>query len=361
MSISANKGEWSELYVLLKLLGEKKVYAGDGQLNKQDIYYPILKIIRDELTTHMEYSIDKDIVVLTENHEEFVRINVPVFLEQSKILLADIQNGSKGTGAFALPSQDEFLKKIHCKKIKAKSGDKADINIVIHDFHTGLNPLLGFSIKSEVGNKASLLNPSGATIFTYEIDKNVFDSQSISNINAIATKAKIIDRVKAIVSKGGMPHKFAMNSKVFQNNLLMVDSQLPQIIAWLLIDSYNNHDMSLSNAVKRINIVNPLNYDLSDGHDFYRYKIKSLLVTIALGMKPATIWDGKYEATGGYLVVKEDGDIVCFHIYDRNLLEEYLFNNTRFETPKSDIVNPIITKVDDGKLQFPMGLQIRFL
>ena len=39
MPITANKGEWSELYVLFKLLGEKKLYAGDGDLNRLDAFY----------------------------------------------------------------------------------------------------------------------------------------------------------------------------------------------------------------------------------------------------------------------------------------------------------------------------------
>ena len=43
MAKTANKGEWSEIYALFKLLGEKRVYAGDGNLNKiEDLFYPIL-------------------------------------------------------------------------------------------------------------------------------------------------------------------------------------------------------------------------------------------------------------------------------------------------------------------------------
>lgn len=34
MALTGNKGEWSEIYTLLKLLGEGKVYAGDQSLNK---------------------------------------------------------------------------------------------------------------------------------------------------------------------------------------------------------------------------------------------------------------------------------------------------------------------------------------
>ena len=49
MALTGNKGEWSEVYTLLKLLGEGKVYAGDHNLNKiQDLFYPIIMILRQE-------------------------------------------------------------------------------------------------------------------------------------------------------------------------------------------------------------------------------------------------------------------------------------------------------------------------
>lgn len=40
MALTGNKGEWSEIYTLLKLLGEGKVYAGDQHMNKiHDLFY----------------------------------------------------------------------------------------------------------------------------------------------------------------------------------------------------------------------------------------------------------------------------------------------------------------------------------
>lgn len=48
MAISGNKGEWSEIYTLFKLLGEGKVHAGDADMNKLELYYPILNVIREE-------------------------------------------------------------------------------------------------------------------------------------------------------------------------------------------------------------------------------------------------------------------------------------------------------------------------
>ena len=52
--------------------------------------------------------------------------------------------------------------------------------------------------------------------------------------------------------------------------------------------------------------------------------MKRFLVIVALGMTANKPWNGIYAANGGFLVVKEDGDIVCYHFYDRNQLETYL-------------------------------------
>ena len=49
-------------------------------------------------------------------------------------------------------------------------------------------------------------------------------------------------------------------------------------------------------------------------------------------MEPAIIWDGIYEASGGYIIVTKQWDILAYHIYNRNYFEEYLLNNTKYET-----------------------------
>ena len=358
MAITANKGEWSELYVLFKILGEKKIHAGDGQLNKLKEFYPVLNVIRDELERHMEYAVERDIVIITEDGNEVTRITTSDFLELSKKMFAEIQGGS---GAFSIPSINDFLKTIHCQKVKAKSQDKADIHIVIHDYHTGMQPNLGFSIKSDAGSKPTLLNASTPTTFVYEIEGDTFNDKMMDEINAIGGNRKIQDRVIAIFESGASLNYFKMESCIFENNLRMLDSFLPEIISYLLADSYANRNMNINQAVERIREINPLDYNQQCGHDYYGYKIKSLMVSTALGMLPATPWNGKYEATGGYIVVKGDGDVVCFHLYDRNLLEDYLFYNTKFETPTGGRYNlGNVYKVSD-KYYFNLVLQIRFI
>ena len=233
--------------------------------------------------------------------------------------------------------------------------------MIIHDYHTGLKPQLGFSIKSDAGSNPTLLNASKPTVITYELVGNEINDDIVNEINSITGNRKIQDRVNEIYSKGMSLNFYEIKNVVFRNNLRLIDSCLPDIIAWMLQDCYYKRDMKIVNAVERIHSVNPLDYDLSNGHDFYGYKIKSLMVCTALGMLPATPWNGRYEATGGYIVVKKDGDVICFHIYDRNLLEDYLFHNTKFETPKNERYQMgQIYKIDD-KYYFDLVLQIRFL
>ena len=360
MALKGNKGEWSELYVLFKLLAEKKMHAGDGELKKLDVYYPVLNVIRSELNRIMEYCINNDVVLITEDGEEVVRVSTSDFMEQSKSLFSYIQRGSKENGAFEIPSINDFLKKIKCEKIKAKSMDKSDIHVVIHDYHTGMTPKLGFSIKSDAGSSPTLLNASNATTFVYEVVGNSLDDKMMDEINAISSRRKMQDRINAIVGRGGKLKFDHVLNPTFEGNLRMIDSCLPKILGWMIADSYLVRDMNINNAVERIKKSNPLGYNMTEGHDYYGYKLKSLMVCSALGMLPATPWNGRYDATGGYIVVKEDGNVICFHLYDKNLLEDYLFNNTKFETPKSERYEIGSVYKFDGKYFFNLSLQIRF-
>jgi len=65
-------------------------------------------------------------------------------------------------------------------------------------------------------------------------------------------------------------------------------------------------------------------------------------------------------ATGGYLIVKENGDILCYHIYNSNQFEDYLFANTKLETASSTRHDFGKIYEDNGQIYFKLNLQIRF-
>lgn len=79
-------------------------------------------------------------------------------------------------------------------------------------------------------------------------------------------------------------------------------------------------------------------------------------------MTPAKEWKGRYDANGGYLVVRNDGEIVCYHFYNRNDVEDYLYNNTRFERgSRTRHHYGKLYRENDGKVYIKLNLQIRFL
>ena len=360
MAVTGNKGEWSEIYTLLKFLGEGKVYAGDHDLNKiQDLFYPIIMILRKDKDGDIKYSLqERDVVIQTPTAKELLRVAASIFLVEAEKLLKAI---NENKGAFAVPYIETFMNGIYCHSLKAKSSDKTDIRIILHDRRTKMNSEMGFSIKSQLGSNSTLLNASKATNFNFKIKGAKFSNQDICEINSLGSKKdKVIKRVNAIKKKGATLVFDKVDNCIFRNNLIMLDGDLPMIIANLLLEQFNSGISTLKELAEKLSEVNPLNYDITQSSPFYTYKIKHLLTSAALGMMPATPWSGIYDANGGYLVVKKDGEILCYHFYDRNRFEDYLFSNAYLErssTTRHEYAS--IIKEVDGSLSFKLNFQIR--
>ncbi len=220
---------------------------------------------------------------------------------------------------------------------------------------------MGFSIKSQLGGDSTLLNASKATNFNFKIEGATISEEDITGINSLNPKRnKVIDRVNAIKNKGGRLVFDKVDNPTFRNNLVMLDGDLPAIIAHLLLEQLNSGISTLKELAEKLTENNPLNYDVVHGSPFYVYKIKHLLTSAALGMMPATAWSGKFDANGGYLVVKRDGEILCYHFYDRNRFEDYLFSNAYLErssTSRHEYAS--IIKEGDGTLSFKLNFQVR--
>lgn len=359
MALKGNKGEWSEIYTLFKLLGDTQVYAGDGNLNKiPTIFYPIIKVLRTEKIGDFEYEIINNTIRISGKGKQ---IDVPTvdFAKQAARLLSEIKQSKDTT--FSLPAVENFMTQVSCSTLKAKSSDKTDIKIVIHDHTTGINPTLGFSIKSRLGSPSTLLNPGAGTNFIYKITGFNPEQNQIDEINNISGGSKLVDRIKKIEEQGGKLTYHAMQSDVFENNLTLIDSQLPEIIAEAISLFFTKRVSKLKDIVAELETNNPLNYNTNNKHKFYDYKLKHFLTDVALGMTPTKVWNGKYDANGGYLIVKENGDVLCYHIYNKNDFEDYLINHTKLETASSGRYNFGKLEKKGSELYFKLNLQIRFL
>jgi hypothetical protein len=356
---SGNKGEWSEIYTLLKLASKKGVFAADSDLNKiEDLYYPILKILRSELKDTFEYHLNSKIVIKKSTGEILSEFTLDEFSEKAQALLSRIQEATGSANRFE--EFEEFLNQISCSTLKAQSNEKRDITLVVHDPVTHHEPALGFSIKSKLGGDSTLLNASGPTNFIFKIDGYKFSGEEIQEVNLIEGARKIQRRVERIKKLGGNFKFSHVSSEIFEQNLRVIDSKLPEILAEMLLIYFSGKDNQVENIIRRLDKENPCDFPLSNDHPFYKYKIKRLLHDVSLGLTPTTIWTGLFDATGGYLIVKEDGEILCYHIYNANEFQDYLVKNTRLESPSSKRHDYGELYKNNDQILFNLNLQIRF-
>jgi len=359
--ITGNRGEWSEIYVFFKLLADGKLYAADSNLKKiSDIFYPIIKILRDEIRGKWEYYRNSKIYVINGETSETIReIPISDFKKKAKFLLKQILK-SKGI-TFSVPPIEQFMKSIECSTLKANPQQKRDITIVVHDPRTGFNPILGFSIKSQLGSASTLLNASRGTNFVYKLEDVHLNKKQINEINNINGRSKIKMRVRKIEQLGGRFRFSGLENEIFKLNLQLIDTILPVIISEILLDYYRGEGNSMFDLTNNVLKRNPCNYNLTESHPFYEYKIKNILTDIALGMTSTNVWNGVYDATGGIIIVRDDGEVLCYHIYNRNEFQDYLLKNTKLETPSSSRHNFGKIYIENSEYFFKLNLQIRFI
>ncbi|MFA6897520.1 MAG: HpaII family restriction endonuclease [Patescibacteria group bacterium] len=196
------------------------------------------------------------------------------------------------------------------------------------------------------------------TNFIYEVKDF---KGSVSAINSIRTRAQIRDRVKKISESGGFFEYVGVSNKQFNSNMKMIDTALPEFIAQMLLDFFSNTHRTVADLTKELSENENMKQRFALSLTDYEYKIKNLLDASALGMVPSKSWDGFSKAHGGYIIVKENGDVVCYHLYNRDEFRSYLYENTKFDTPSTSKYEYGELYEEDGKLFFKLNLQIRFL
>lgn len=346
-----NKGEWSELYALLKILSDKVLYSADENLTLIPKAFIKVLNVKLEEKANLIYEIDhiNDRIIVKEQNN--ILAAIPIIKISSKLsnILKKIKIGSASKGSFELAEAQELMSEIHAKKIRSASTVKADMYVTYEDQATGTQPTEGFSVKSQIGGMSTLLNASGATNFEFQII-DIPDHRKISK--------KPLINLENILASNQTLEFVGISNPDFQENLEMIDSYMPLIVAEMVKGYYLGFGKDVPELIEYIKSINPLKK--SKTSHFYEHKIQELLRAIAFGMQPAKLWTGDYEAHGGYIIVKENGELACYHTYDRDRFGKFLYLNTRFETPS--LSRHRFGKIEhrNGSKFIKLNLQIRF-
>lgn len=353
---SRNKGDWSEFYTLVYLLGTRKLYTADEELNRiEELHFPIKKVFREEKANRKV-----DFVLSGEQNVEIYLNDVLTrtmtsdeFSNEAILLYPDIIRMPQ---PIDIPHGERFLNSIFCERLAAPSTDITDIRMELHDTITGINQVMGFSIKSYLGGAPTLLNASGATNFKFKVD-GITDAQ-MTEVNSIETQNKIRDRIKKITELGGILSVVGACNSTFSGNLMMIDSKLEEMISIVLLYSYVTGVVSCKSLVDYLEDNNPLHYPR---RGMYEYKFKKFLCAKALGMDPSKEWNGIDDSNGGYIVVKSDGDVLAYHLYNRDKFEQYLLDNTKLERGSTTRHKYAFLYKENDEIKINLNLQIRFI
>lgn len=362
--LTGNVGEWSEAYVFFSLLGNHTIYSCSADLEsiKTDSF-PVIEIQRGKTCSGaLSYRLkDEKWTIYEEDKLISKNIDTSQGKSEAEHLLNELKKAikEKQTSNRSFPKAAQFLKLLQSSSIKANSADKKDITLTINDARAGGFISCGFSIKSFLSGAPTLLNASSRTMFPYNV-------KGISKEDAIElNKLEIGQLVSGILERGGtITWGNDMNDQ-YRENMYFVDTAMPKIIASYLLNHFTakgsttkrRKDM-IADVTERVAKEDPLKFK---NEELYAYKMKKFLEATALGMIPSKPWKGLEEANGGFIVVKPEGEIVTFHIYNRNAFMDYLYAHTFFDTPSTGRYKcGKLIQGENDNFTFTLPLQVRY-
>lgn len=371
----ANKGEWGEIYCILRILAERKIYIADGSGKKHSKdCLNVLELMRKETAQRIiRYHCSPLTTEVTIEVGSFKKtLPVSTFLKLADTMLLEIKNG-KGTFALSENLQKE-INGTELQSVKATSRDKNDIYLTILDPRSGVTRNnIGFSIKSEIGDPPTLFNTGTHSALVYEL--HGMTSSLMDRINSIFEFDKkgkphvpVLSRFQALVSNGvkltfvGFPIHKRHRIQVFRENLEILNPRLPLYFDTALrgILSQKCPSRDIPTVTDYVSQINPA--QVQRPHEVYEYMIKAFLYASYCGLTAGTLWNGKSNVNGGFIRVAADGEVLAFYALESDSFKQYLFDNSLIDFPATDKGHGNYAEVyeENGKYYFRLNFQIRY-
>lgn len=345
-----NKGEWSELYTFLYLLENPNLVIVDENL--QTINNTLFKIL-EIILADKKYKIEDENILKLLNDEQTSSYELDYISKQSRILLEKILAHKSAKGSFEIdeiqPLIDDFF---DGQKPKGASNVKGDLITNVLDNKRKQDFNISYNIKSNLGSPATLLNASNHTNFIYEVIG--IDDNMMSQCNNIQTLNKLLDRCLFLNSSNATINFIKTESKIFEYNLKLIDSNLDKFLARMLYISYEEKTKDIQ---KLISIIS----ENEDELNFYKKKISDFTNAVTFGMRAGEKWNGTNEVNGGIILVTKTGEVYLLDlIYFEKIVNKYLIDNIKLESPSSTRYKMFDIYKENERYFFKLNLQIRF-
>lgn len=337
-----NRGEWTEAYVFLRLLGDGRIYGASADLSKDELtYIDIINVIRDEPDKYLifeRFIKDEITYVQSFNGEEKLKIvTAPELTDKATFLYEQIKGITAGGRKIKIPEIQEYLEELSIdspkanlsEKAKEKYGAKTDIIVTTEDSFDHVRTIGGFSIKSHIGSSPTLFNCSQSSGFVYKIVG--CDADGMHRLNY---KDGFLEIISAIREEYALEYVGCRN-EIFEQNIRIVDSRMDEILQNAILMQVGYLDGGESSSIPDMSEVlaklNPIG--VKNPKIFYEAKLKTFLFASFAGMTASTEWNGRKKLTGGYIDVDKEGEMLYYRAISDDIFENYLFKHTYVDRP----------------------------
>lgn len=359
MAFEATKRELCELYTFFRLLAEGKVALGTTEAKKGEINWPIAMIQREEHDGPRHYYIEKDMIRI-----ESELFNKTMPREDFGIVADLILKAVKSSSENVVTTPDvieEFMDEADIFDLEARTEDRTDFSVA---FWHPEAPLKGFNVRSRLSAMNPLLDGGRAANLKLEQSGVKFATPTVDKINAVPESAnEVVERILMIERLGGVLKYSDVADRVFRSNLQMIDLHFPRVLTEMVRIMYLDDITRISELTEVMKQMNPLKIkdELINKHGFYEFKMKQFLMALALGMRPAKIYNGQDSSVEGILLVDGSGEVLCYHKSEKQVMEDFLFLNTRFEKGSLDKDKYGFLEKENGTYYFKLNAKIGIL
>ena len=227
-----------------------------------------------------------------------------------------------------------------------------DTNIVVHNLQNS------HSSPDRVKGEIPLLSIGKPANFIFKVSNFNPNPNDISLINILDS---VRDRIDSIKKFGGLFQFSGIENSILYNNMVLIDSLLPNIMAEVLLTFYTCDSDSIEVLTNRLEELNPMDFDLQFSQPYYKIKVTNFLKSLLFEKSPINVWQGKQNIKNGYIVSNLNGNTLLVDCTNELLFEEYLFKNTKLDTASSTRNDFGTIYEENGAYYFKLNLQIRFL
>lgn len=353
MAFESTKREVGELYAFVRLLADGNVSMGraDGavvSVSPSDAsalcagQRQVVMVERMEHDGPRRYlrSAEKELITIIcgtkERNGRFVESAEIAPREVSCALFDALSNAlldllrSSNTQEVVVPDDiEEVLDELKIYDLEANTNDRTDLIVT---FDAPWCPAEGIIVRSRLGAMNPLLDGGRSANLKLELTGIKFAVPTVNKINALPESAdEVCQRMLMIERLGGVLRYADVADKVFRCNLGMIDLHFGRLLAEMVRLMHLEDITRITQLTERMEVINPLKIkdELISKHGYYRHKMRSFLLALAMGLRPAKIYTGRSGSIAGMLLVQTDGSMVLYDSTDTDTFAEFLYQNCR--------------------------------